>query len=160
VGGAAGGVAAAFAMNRFQTVWARVEKKVSPALRKGSGSKGEAATVRMAESISNRVFRHELTGEEKKWAGPAVHYAFGGLVGAVYGAMASSTRLAAAGGGTGYASAVWLLADEIGVPAAGLSGSPVSTPLRKHVEAWASHLVYGLVTEGTRRAILKAVRAR
>jgi uncharacterized membrane protein YagU involved in acid resistance len=157
VAGAAGGVAAAFAMNRFQAVWSKVEKKVSPP----SGNQaGEPATVRTAASISKTLFRHQLTAREKKWAGPAVHYAFGGLVGAVYGAMAASTRMAAAGGGTGYASAVWLLADEIGVPAAGLSGSPAKTPLRKHVEAWASHLVYGLVTEGTRRAILKAARVR
>ena len=81
-------------------------------------------------------------------------------MGAVYGAMASSNRMAVAGGGTGYGSAVWLLADEIGMPAAGLSGSPAKTPLRKHLQAWASHLVYGLVTEGTRRAILKAARVR
>jgi hypothetical protein len=145
-------------MNGFQALWAKAEKKVRPSA--GNGKGAEPATVRTAEGISRCVFGHELTAQEKKWAGPAVHYAFGGLVGAVYGAMAGSTRLAAAGGGTGYASAVWLLADEIGVPAAGLSASPIRTPLRKHVEAWASHLVYGLVTEGTRRAILKAARVR
>jgi len=157
VAGAAGGVAAAFVMNQFQAVWARAEKKLSPSSDKKNG---DDATVRTAAAISKTVFHHELTASEKRWAGPAVHYAFGGLVGAVYGAMASSNRMAVAGGGTGYGSAVWLLADEIGVPAAGLSGSPAKTPLRKHLQAWASHLVYGLVTEGTRRAILKAARVR
>jgi uncharacterized membrane protein YagU involved in acid resistance len=144
-------------MNQFQAVWAKAEKKLKPS---SPDKGGEDATVRTAEGISKTVFHHELTAREKKWAGPAVHYAFGGLVGAVYGAMASSTSLAVAGGGTGYGSAVWLLADEIGVPAAGLSGPPAKTPPIKHVQAWASHLVYGLVTEGTRRAILKAVRVR
>ncbi|HEY4085611.1 MAG TPA: DUF1440 domain-containing protein [Bryobacteraceae bacterium] len=157
VAGAIGGVAAAFVMNQFQTVWAQAEKKLRPSSDKKDS---EDATVRTAAGISKTVFHHELTEREKKWAGPAVHYAFGGLVGAVYGAMASSTRLAVAGGGTGYGSAVWLLADEIGVPAAGLSGPPTKTPPIKHLEAWASHLVYGLVTEGARRAILKMARVR
>jgi hypothetical protein len=51
-----------------------------------------------------------------------------------------------------------VLADEIGVPAAGLSGPPTKTPPAKHLQAWAAHLVYGLVTELTRRGILKALR--
>lgn len=158
VAGAAGGVAAAFVMNQFQAMWAKAEKKLNPS--SGDRKGGEDATIRTAAGISKTMFHHELTTREKKWAGPAVHYAFGGLVGAVYGAMASSTRLAAAGGGTGYASAVWLLADEIGVPAAGFSDPPKKTPAMKHVQAWASHLVYGLVTDGTRRAILKMARVR
>lgn len=161
VAGAAGGVAAAFVMNQFQAVWGKVEKKVNPPPPEEKGQKGgDNATVQTAAGISKTVFRHELTQNEKKWAGPAVHYAFGGLVGALYGAMASTNRMAMAGGGTGYGSAVWLLADEIGVPAAGLSAPPTKTPPMKHLQAWASHLVYGLVTEGTRRAILKAARVR
>src|SRR6185312_7905251 len=96
VAGAAGGVAAAFAMNQFQAAWASVEKKVSPS---SENKGGEDATVRTAAGISKTVFHHRLTAREKKWAGPAVHYAFGGLVGAVYGALAGSTRMAAAGGG-------------------------------------------------------------
>jgi hypothetical protein len=158
VAGAAGGVAAAFVMNQFQAVWEKAEKKLNP--RSSKDQSGDDATVRTAAGISKTVFRHELTQNEKKWAGPAVHYAFGGLVGALYGAMASTNRMAVAGGGTGYGSAVWLLADEIGVPAAGLSGPPTKTRPLKHLQAWASHLVYGLVTEGTRRAILKAARVR
>jgi putative membrane protein len=161
VAGAAGGVAAAFVMNQFQAVWAKAEKKLSPPPPEESSNKGgDDATVRTAAGISKMVFHHELTAGEKKWAGPAVHYAFGGMAGALYGAMANSTRMAAAGGGTGYGSAVWLLADEIGVPAAGLSGPPTKTPPMKHLQAWASHLVYGLVTEGTRRGILKVMRVR
>ncbi|HVW07897.1 MAG TPA: DUF1440 domain-containing protein [Bryobacteraceae bacterium] len=161
VAGAAGGVAAAFAMNQFQTIWAKAEKKLSHSPGGKSGGRGgDDATVRTAAGISKCIFRHELTDKEKKWAGPVVHYAFGGLMGAFYGAMASRTSVATAGAGAGYGSAVWLLADEIGVPAAGLSGSPIRTPLIKHAEAWASHLVYGLVMNGTRRAILKALHVR
>jgi uncharacterized membrane protein YagU involved in acid resistance len=147
-------------MNQFQAVWARAEKKMRPPSPEEIVGTGEAATVRTAAGISKAVFGHELTEREKKWAGPAVHYAFGGLVGAFYGAMASAAPVARAGAGAAYGSAVWLLADEIGVPVAGLSAGPIRTPPLRHLEAWASHLVYGLVTEGTRRAILKALRVR
>ncbi|HXE64385.1 MAG TPA: DUF1440 domain-containing protein [Bryobacteraceae bacterium] len=161
VAGAAGGLAAAFVMNQFQAVWAKAEKKLSPPSPEESSNKGgDDATVRTAAGISKTIFKHELSAREKKWAGPAVHYAFGGLAGALYGAMASTTSAAMAGGGIGYGSAVWLLADEIGVRAAGLSGPPTETPPKKHLQAWVSHLVYGLVTEGTRRVILKAAGAR
>ncbi|HVY91986.1 MAG TPA: DUF1440 domain-containing protein [Bryobacteraceae bacterium] len=158
--GAAGGLAAAWAMNQFQAVWAAAEKKMRPPSPEEIVGKGEPATVRAAAGISETVFGRELTESEKKWAGSVVHYAFGGLLGAFYGAMASAAPVAMAGAGTGYGSAVWLLADEIGVPMTGLSAGPIRTPPLKHLKAWASHLVYGLVTEGTRRAILKALRVR
>jgi len=157
--GAAGGVAAAFVMNRFQQIWSDTEKALSPGDGNGSALPGDDATVKTANGIAHAAFHHDLTEPEKKWAGPAVHYIFGGLMGAAYGALAPVTPIASFGGGAAYGSALWLFADEIGVPAAGLSGPPSDTPIKGHVKAWASHLVYGLVADLTRRAIVKAAAA-
>lgn len=155
--GAVGGLTASFAMNQFQSAWTAAEKKLARQAReKGSGG-GDDATVKAANRISKNLLGHDLTEPEKKWAGPAVHYAFGSLVGAVYGGMAERMPAARAGIGTAYGSAVWLLADEIGVPATGLSRPPTASPPTAHAKALASHLVYGLVTDLTRRAVLKAV---
>jgi uncharacterized membrane protein YagU involved in acid resistance len=52
---------------------------------------------------------------------------------------------------------VWLLADELAVPAAGLSKSPKEFPLTTHIYALASHLVYGWITETVRRAVRRAL---
>lgn len=54
----------------------------------------------------------------------------------------------------GYGAAIWLGADEIAEPLVGLSGPPTDTPLSGHVNALASHPVYGLVTHFTRKLVL------
>ncbi len=151
-------MAAAFVMNRFQAVWTDTEKQLAPESAESAAETGDDATVKAADKISRGVLHHELTKSEKKWAGPAVHYAFGGAIGALYGALANAAPIASLSGGAAYGSAVWLLADEIAVPAAGLSRAPSKTPMKAHVKAWASHLVYGFVTDLTRRAILKTIR--
>jgi putative membrane protein len=98
-----------------------------------------------------------LNAEQKKTAEPLVHYGFGTAVGAIYGLLAAKTGVARAGAGTVYGSTVWLLADEIGVPATGLSKPPTQVPWSGHLQALASHLVYGLTTEGVREGVRRLV---
>jgi uncharacterized membrane protein YagU involved in acid resistance len=58
-----------------------------------------------------------------------------------------------AGSGMPFGAAVWLAADDITVPAVGLTKWPTEYPLSTHVYALTSHLVYGLTTEAVRRAV-------
>ena len=153
--GAAGGLAGAFAMNQFQTAIAAIGRKVSGGRGQGSRSQDEAATVKTARAISRKLFDHELTRSEKKWAGPAVHFALGGLLGATYGALSKTAPVTKKGLGTAYGAAVWLGADEIAVPAFGLSRSPDQYPAGVHLQALASHAVFGLATDLTMRVLLR-----
>ncbi len=137
--GAVGGLAASFVMTQFQSLWAAL----SDAKPRG----GEDATVKTAKAVSMAVADHSLTRAEKKWAGPAVHYAFGTLTGAVYGALAETIPATAACRGTAFGTAVWLAADEVAVPALGLSKPPTESPVDVHIEALASHIVYGFTTD-------------
>ncbi|MCU1232490.1 MAG: hypothetical protein JWP63_457 [Candidatus Solibacter sp.] len=146
--GAIGGLAASYVMNQFQSLWAKVAKEPP------QESSGEDATVKTAEAISKCLLHHELTDAQKKWAGPAVHYAYGTIVGAVYGALAETVPAAKAGCGAAYGAAVWLAGDEIAVSALGLSQPPSQTPPVSHAKALASHLVYGVTTDLARQAIL------
>jgi putative membrane protein len=84
-------------------------------------------------------------------AGPALHYGFGALTGAVYGALAELVPAVTWGAGAPFGTAVWLGADEVTVPALGLSGPPWESPPSVHARALGAHLVYGLTTEGVRR---------
>jgi hypothetical protein len=148
--GITGGLAGSWLMNQSQNF---IEKVATP--RDGGDSGGqqaEPATLRTAEKLSESVTGAPLPREQKKIAEPAVHYAFGALVGAVYGGIAARVPLVTLGIGTIYGVAVWLLADEVAVPALGLSKPPKETPLTKHLQALGAHLVYGLTTEGVRRA--------
>ncbi|MGC2658724.1 MAG: DUF1440 domain-containing protein, partial [Bryobacteraceae bacterium] len=116
-------------------------------------SSGDDATVKAAKAISTSVFHHELSNDEKKWAGPAVHYGLGTALGAVYGSVAECSAVQA-GAGAAYGTAVWIGADEIAVPVLGLSEPPTKTPVSGHAMALASHLVFGLVTHFTRKLVL------
>jgi putative membrane protein len=55
--------------------------------------------------------------------------------------------------GLGYGSALFVGADELAVPALGLSGSAKEAPLSAHIYGLASHLVYGLTGEAVRRTV-------
>jgi hypothetical protein len=111
------------------------------------------ATIRTAEMISEKVFDHKLSREEKKVAGPAVHYCFSIVMGALYGVAAEVTPKATAGFGTAFGAALFVAADEIGVPAMGLSPNVQEVPLSKHAYGLVSHLVFGAATEAARRPI-------
>lgn len=155
--GAAGGLAASYVMNQFQSLMSYVEKRSNGGREQQQEQQpsGDDATVKTAKAISHKVLRHELTTPEKKWTGPVVHYAFGTLMGALYGVLAEKMPVAKAGIGTAYGTAVWLGADEIGVPAFGLSEGPTKTPVSGHLKALASHVVYGMTTDLTRKALLR-----
>ena len=117
---------------------------------------GEDSTVKTAVAVSRNIFEHELSPDEKKIAGPAVHYAYGSLVGAMYGGVAELVPTVAAGLGMPFGIALWLIGDEIAVPALGLGKGPTEAPIDAHADALAAHLMYGVTIDVTRR-ILKHI---
>jgi len=177
IAGAAGGLVASWVMNQFQALWSRMAHGVerphgAQSLQLGSPRHGVArelqergrdreaddAAVRTAIVVSERLLGLELAEREKKEiAGAAVHYAFGVATGGLYGAIAELKPATTAGAGLPFGAAVWLIADEIIVPALGLSKSPTKYPLSTHAYSIASHLVYGLTTEIVRREVRRAL---
>lgn len=160
--GMLGGFAGSLTMNWFQTGIQKVresrqktdskQRNEEAAQEAQQSSEEDDATVKTADRISMLVTHHHLNKEQKAKAGPVVHYAYGTLLGAVYGAMSEMSPLATKGAGAVYASAVWLLGDEFAVPKLGLAG-PREYPLSSHLSALASHLVYGTTTEMVRRGL-------
>jgi hypothetical protein len=113
----------------------------------------EPAPVKAAEAISEGLFGHKLTKDEKKIAGPAVHYALGMAVGGLYGGLAEVEPEISAGVGLPFGTVFWLVVDETAVPLLGLSKGPTQYPVSTHVYALASHLVYGVTTDIVRRGV-------
>jgi hypothetical protein len=105
--------------------------------------KDEPANVKAAESISEGVF-HPLIKSEKEPAGMAMHSAIGEGSGLIYGIAAELAPVSAVDAGLPFGAAVWLLTDEIAIPALGLSKPVTAFPLSTHANALSSHLVYGL----------------
>jgi len=156
--GAIGGLVAAWTMNQFQALWSKASEAVeSTTPRKSNGrarqEEGENATVKTAELITEKFAGRRLRASEKEKAGALLHYGFGTLVGALYGATAEYVPQTKVGWGVPYGAAVFVGADEIAVPAFGLSKSPTEYPVSQHAYALASHIVYGATLETVRRIV-------
>jgi uncharacterized membrane protein YagU involved in acid resistance len=149
--GMAGGLIASFAMNQFQAALAKAAPPPQPAGQQASSN--EPATVKVANVVSHKLFDRDLSPAEKDVAGEAVHYAFGAAAGAIYGVVAEATKASRLGFGSLFGSVLWFLADEVAVPAFGLSKSASAYPASVHASAWASHLVYGITTDLVRRGL-------
>lgn len=167
VAGLAGGLIASWTMNQFQAAWTRIAEGAekshgAQSMQPAEGSNGtqgndtaeqDDATVETAKVISRNVFGHELQESEKEPAGAAVHYAFGTVTGGLYGALAEVSPQVTMAAGLPFGAAFWLLADEVAVPVLGLSKGPTEYPVSTHAYALASHLVYGVTAELSRRAL-------
>jgi putative membrane protein len=149
--GLAAGIAGAVAMEQFQKAWLKVAGGNHPT------DSSDPATVNAARTFSKYVLHWEIREDQKAAAGEIAHYAVGALSGAAYGGMAEVSAAVRAGAGSAYGAGLFVLNDEVIVPAAGWSKAPAAYPVSTHVYALASHVVYGLATEGTRRLIRSVI---
>ena len=168
------GLVASWTMNRFQAMWSREEAGVEkphgaqgikpyvegqesrPAVEKAPENKvkqDDDPTEKIAEAITESVLDRRLKESEKEPAGAVVHYAFGAATGGIYGALAEIAPVVTAGVGLPFGMVFWLVADEIAVPALGLSKKPTEYPLSTHAYSLCSHLVYALTAEAVRRTL-------
>jgi putative membrane protein len=159
--GLIGGLVASWTMNRFQDVWLALSESKDatqePQGSNGDNSEQDDTTVRAASALSEGIFGHKLTKDEKKIAGPAVHYALGTGVGGLYGAVAEVAPQVTTNAGLPFGAAFWLVADETAVPLMRLSKPPTEYPASIHFCALASHFVYGLTAELVRRSLRRAL---
>jgi type IV secretory pathway TrbD component len=154
--GVVGGLLASYLMEQFQAAWSATSEAMCSA-KKRSGRKPDPATVKAANVISEKVTGHKLPRDYKSMAGEAMHYGMGASSAAVYGVLAEVAPTVTICNGVGFGIGVWLLADEVAVPAAGLSKHPKEIPLTRHAYALASHLIYGWITETVRQAVRRAL---
>lgn len=154
--GVAGGLVASWLMN----VWSEgpgsvITKQLESAEEQqqaASQSDGEDATMKTADALVAATHHGQhLTHEERAKGGPAVHYAYGALMGGVYGALAEYLPVVRSGFGTTYATALFVGGDLVAVPALGLSKPLSAYPAGSYANPFTAHLVYGLTTELVRR---------
>ena len=149
VAGLIGGLVASFVMSEFQSFLSALSEEE----KKSKKKREEPATVKAAEEISKAVFDHRLKKSEKDAAGEAMHYAMGATSGLIYGIASEIAPMTTVGFGLPFGAAVWLVADDVIVPALGLAKPATQYPLSTHAYALSSHLVYGLTTDIVRQAV-------
>jgi len=154
--GVAGGLLASFLMEQFQAAWSAASEAMSSEKKRG-GRRPDPTTVKAANLVAEKVTGHKIPVDYKPLACGAVHYGMGVGSAAAYGVLAEVLPVVTVGGGGAFGAGLWALADELAVPAVGLSKPAKEIPLTTHFYALSSHLVYGWITETVRRALRRAL---
>lgn len=149
--GAVAGFIASAVMNGFQSV-------VTPLFQPSSAG-GPPATEVAAQRVSVVVAGARLEDGDRQVGGSAVHYVVGTLTGGLYGALAEVQPGVTRWHGLALGLAAATLVDQIAVPLTGLARPPWRYTLRTHLYGYASHLVFGFVTEQVRK-ILRERKAK
>jgi putative membrane protein len=105
--------------------------------------------------LPEEIAGHELVGGDKKVAEEAIHWGFGAMTGAAYGALVEYYPMATAKEGAGFGMALNSLTHGTALPAMGLSAEPEDQSFREKTSEMASHLMFGVVTETVRRFVRK-----
>lgn len=168
IAGAIGGLFASWVMNVFmENAGPKIQQAAqkldhsapqqSTSQSQSDSEPKEDATMKTADAVVSTVTggRH-LSIEGKQKGGPIVHYAFGALMGALYGVGAEYSSMVRAGFGTVFASALFAGADLWAVPTLHLSGSS-DTSVSSLATPFSAHVVYGVTTEGVRRLVRAAM---
>jgi hypothetical protein len=164
VAGLVGGLVGTLLMNEYQRMWSRYVTGREPHTPGGKHDardweekyEGNNANQQAAQAVARHTVGRELTDCELEVAAPIMHFAFGGFISAAYGVLVEHSPSAASGAGIGYGAAVWAGADELAMPFIGWS-NPRRLPPEAHLQSFTAHLVFGLGTELTRRAVRTAI---
>ncbi len=105
--------------------------------------------------LADKVAGHELSPTKSMVATEAIHWTFGAMAGAAYGALVEYYPAASAKEGASFGAALEGLTHESVLPAMGLSGNPTR---REHTSELATHVAYGVVTELVRGIVRRALK--
>lgn len=151
VSGLVGGFVGSWTMNEFQKGWDKAANAMSDGKPKKKVEPAEYPTAKTAQAIAKTIVRKPLTQEQKRKAGPVVHYAFGTLLGGLYGATSEFVPKFRTAAGVPYGAAVFAAADEVALPALKLAKWAPEYPVSRHMYGLSSHIVWSTTTEAVRR---------
>lgn len=105
------------------------------------------------EVLAEKMAGHPLDSSSKAIASEAIHWGFGAVAGAFYGALVEFYPAASAKSGASFGLALMTLTHETALPAMHLSEPADEQSPREHSSEAASHLLYGVVTERVRSVV-------
>ena len=97
--------------------------------------------------LADKITGHSLDVPGRKAASEAIHWGFGAMTGAAYGAIAEFYPAATSKEGASFGLTLATLTHESALPALGLSADAEHQTTREHTSEMATHVVYGVVTE-------------
>ena len=145
VKGALAGAAATWVMGQATSfLYQHEDKAVQEEENEARG--GNTAYGTAAEKAAEMVGQ-ELSEDQRKQYGSAIHWALGAGAGAVYGVLRHRVPGADLGNGLLFGAAFWAVIDEGANTALGLTPGPTAFPWQTHARGLAGHLVFGVAAE-------------
>jgi putative membrane protein len=105
------------------------------------------------EVLAEQIAGHRLDDDTMFVASETIHWGFGALAGAAYGALAEFYPAATAKEGASFGLALMTLTHETALPAMGLSAPAEEQTTREHTSEAATHVLYGVVAEKVRSVV-------
>ena len=148
-------------MTLFQMGWSKAQKEVGQEKSNNSeresdkpqSTQDEPSTVKVANAISKATLHRDLRPREKEPASYAVHFAFGTLMGGIYGISSEYLKFARAGYGLFHGLGLWAGADAEMLPALGLSRPVAERSAGELTYEILAHAVYGVSSEAARKFV-------
>lgn len=144
--GMVGGLAGSCAMVLYMEAVSKAQNRDRP-------PQGDNVTAKVADLALRKLTGKEPSERTKQTGGAVVHYGFGTLVGAVYGAAVEHLPFAKSGFGALYGTTLFVVADEFLLPRLELAHWPADESALDQLGHLGAHLVYGVATEVVRRAV-------
>jgi putative membrane protein len=112
-----------------------------------------APPVVLAEQFAG----HKLPEQDRQLALQGIHWVFGTLAGAVYGAIVEVEPSLGAWRGAAFGITLNRITHESILPRMGLAASPQNQPTQERISEWVTHAAYGVATDTVRRAVRRAL---
>ena len=107
--------------------------------------------------LAEQVAGHRLSPGQREVALKSIHWTFGAIAGAVYGAAVELEPRAGAWRGAAFGLALNKLTHESLLPRMGLAEEPVRQTTQERQSEWVTHAVYGITTDLVRRLVRKGL---
>lgn len=105
--------------------------------------------------LVEQIAGHELSPAQRRIAAQTLHWVFGALAGAVYGAIVEYEPSLAAWRGAAFGITLNRMTHESILPRMGLAASPRDQPAQERISEWVTHAAYGVATDLVRRKVRK-----
>jgi putative membrane protein len=112
-----------------------------------------APPVVLAERFAGRP----LPPGDKQAAMQTIHWGFGALAGAVYGAMVEVEPSVAAWRGAAFGLTLNKITHESVLPRMGLAAPKEEQPPQERISEWVTHAIYGIFTDSVRRVVRRSL---
>jgi putative membrane protein len=107
--------------------------------------------------LAENVAGHRLPEPDRQLALQGIHWIFGALAGAVYGALVEVEPSLGAWRGAAFGITLNRITHESILPRLGLTAPPGLQPTQERISEWVTHAAYGVATDSVRRAVRRAL---